>query len=71
MNANATLFSSNWLTLGHCFEPNTVYIGANITCIHSILRSPLGLGREHIWVYSYLKERWSYVCLPSEVGNLI
>ncbi|WP_309712639.1 hypothetical protein [Armatimonas sp.] len=48
-----------------------ILTGGYVTSVYSIPRFPLGLGREHLWIYSHLRERWSYICLPSEVGNLL
>lgn len=45
--------------------------GGYITSIYRVPRLALGLAPILIWVYTNLRERWTYVCIESEVGNLI
>src|SRR5436309_941679 len=45
--------------------------GGHVTSVYSVPRFPLGLGREQIWVCSLLREKWTYVCVQSEIGNVL
>lgn len=45
--------------------------GGHVTSVYSLPRFPLGLGREQIWVCSLLREGWTYICIQSEVGNVL
>lgn len=45
--------------------------GGYVTSVYCLSRLPMGLGKEQIWVYSSIRENWTYVCVESEVGDAL
>ncbi len=44
--------------------------GGHVTSVYSVQRFAMGLSKEQIWVTTLLREKWTYVCLSHEVGNI-
>jgi hypothetical protein len=45
--------------------------GGRVISVFIVYRFPVGLGKEHIWICSSIRESWTYVCLKGEIDNVL
>jgi hypothetical protein len=53
----------------HTCEVNLLAEGY-VTSVYSVAQFPMGLGKAQIWAISLLRERWTYLCVQSEIANI-
>lgn len=50
---------------------SSIQRGGQVTSIFGVIGYPMGLGREHIWVHTSIREGWTYLCVQSEADSLV